>query len=124
MPKDIIDPKKQILKEERRKNERWFETRWKLIDGQPYEAEFRFHPTRRWRADFAFIDAKVLVEVDGGGHKMYWKVYRNDVEKMNAALFLGWQVFRVTTDMVRADDVYFLEKLKVYINERKETTRT
>jgi very-short-patch-repair endonuclease len=124
MPKDTTDPKKQILREERRKNERWFETRWEQIGGQPYESQYRYHPTRKWRADYAWASVKILLEVDGGGHKMYWKVYRNDVEKMNAALFMGWQVFRVTTDMVRADDVYFLEKLKVYINERKETART
>jgi very-short-patch-repair endonuclease len=119
MPKDILDPKKQILREERRKNERWFESRWKLIGGQPYEAQYRYHPTRKWRADYTFPSVKILLECDGGGHKMYWKVYRNDVEKMNAALFLGWQVFRVTTDMVRADDVYFLQKLQAYIEEQK-----
>ncbi|GAH64225.1 unnamed protein product, partial [marine sediment metagenome] len=95
MPKDtgILDSKKQIKKAERRKNELWFETRWKQIGGHDYESQYRYHPTRKWRADYAFPSVKILLEIDGGGHKMYWKVYRNDVEKMNAALFMGWQVF-------------------------------
>lgn len=120
MPKDtpMLDPKKEIKKAERKKNERWFETQWKRIGGQKYKHDKRFHPTRMWRFDYQWADIKVALEVDGGGHKMYWSKYRNDVEKMNAALFLGWQVFRVTTDMVRKDDVYFLEKLKVYISEK------
>ena len=119
MPKDtpIIDPKKQILAEERKKNERWFETRWEQIGGQKYKHDKRFHPTRRWRFDYQWSDIKVALEIDGGGHKIYWAMYRRDVEKMNAALFLGWQVFRVTTDMVRADDIGFLEELKMYMDE-------
>lgn len=119
MPRDgSLNPKAQLLHEHRRKNERWFVSRWKHIDGPQYEREFRFHKTRRWRFDFAWPELKVACEVDGGGHKMYWKTYRNDVEKMNAALFLGWQVFRITTEMVRSDDVEFLENLKRYILEK------
>jgi very-short-patch-repair endonuclease len=116
-----IDPKKQILAEERKKNERWFETRWEQIEGQEYKYDKRFHPTRRWRFDYQWNDIKVALEIDGGGHKIYWAMYRRDVEKMNAALFLGWQVFRVTTDMVRADDVGFLDELKTYMED--ETRR-
>lgn len=128
MPKDtaILDPRKQLIAEQRKVNERWFETQWKRIGGQPYEREFIFHPVRRWRFDACWKtingkDIKIALEIDGGGHKMYWSKYRNDVEKMNAALFLGWQVFRVTTDMVRADDVGFLDELKTYMED--ETRR-
>lgn len=119
----VIDPKKHILAEERKKNERWFENRWKLIGGQPHEREFRFHKVRRWRFDACWKNVKVALEIDGGGHKLYWAMYRRDVEKMNAALFLGWQVFRVTTDMVRADDVRFLEELKEYIESEIKRRR-
>ncbi len=27
--------------------------------------EFRFEQTRRWRADFAWVDAKILIEIEG-----------------------------------------------------------
>ena len=121
MPKDgtLLNPKQQLLLEHRKKNERWFETQWKRIGGPEYEPQLEFHPNRKWAFDFGFPNCvpPIAVEMDGGGHKMYWKVYRNDVEKMNAALFLGWQVFRITTDMVRSDDVQFLEMLKEYIND-------
>lgn len=30
-----------------------FETLWRALGGPELEREFRFHPTRRWRADFA-----------------------------------------------------------------------
>ncbi len=120
MPKDtpILDPQKELKKAERRKNERWFANRWKLIGGQKYKREFRFHPTRKWRFDFAFLDCvpKIAVEIDPAAHKLYWNSYLRDIEKGNAARFLGWQVFHITGQMIKADDVYFLEKLKLYIS--------
>ena len=30
------------------------------------EKEFRFHPVRRWRADFAHLKSKTLIEIEGG----------------------------------------------------------
>ena len=30
-----------------------------------YVREFEFHPKRKWRFDFAFLECKVAVEVDG-----------------------------------------------------------
>lgn len=31
-----------------------------------FEQEFKFHPDRKWKADFHLIDKKILVEVEGG----------------------------------------------------------
>ena len=31
-----------------------------------FEQEFKFHPTRKWRADFHLKDKKILVEVESG----------------------------------------------------------
>ena len=120
MPRDakLLDPKSLLLSEHRKKNERWFEARWRLIDGPKYEAEYRFHETRRWRFDFSWPEIKVAVEIDSAAHKLYWNSYTRDVEKMNEALFLGWQVFRFTGQMIKKDDVEFLENLKEYVNER------
>ena len=70
-----------------------------------YQKEFRFHPKRRWRFDFAWPDKMVAVELEGGtwtgGRHTRGKGFRNDCEKYNSAAFLGWTVIRLTTDMVR-----------------------
>lgn len=39
---------------------------WKAVGGPPLEREYRFHAERRWRADFAHLQARVLIEVKGG----------------------------------------------------------
>lgn len=63
-------------------------------------AEFRFHPTRKWRADFAWPDAKVLLEVEGGifiqGRHSRGTGMQKDMEKYNNAALLGYRVLRCT----------------------------
>lgn len=64
--------------------------------------EFQFHPTRRWRFDYAIPAKKVAVEVDGGvwtgGRHINPAGYINDMEKLNTAASMGWLVLRITTD--------------------------
>jgi len=71
-----------------------------------WEREYRFAPPRRWRADFAFPDARLLVEVEGGlwikGRHQTWSGYAADLEKYNAATLANWSVLRFSTEMVRA----------------------
>jgi very-short-patch-repair endonuclease len=66
--------------------------------GIEHEREFRFHPTRRWRADFRV--GQVLVEVEGGGfvagrHGTGIGI-ENDCEKYSEAAALGYRLIRVT----------------------------
>jgi very-short-patch-repair endonuclease len=72
-------------------------------------AEFRFHPKRRWRFDFAFPSQMVALEVEGGvwshGRHTRGSGYVKDLEKYNAAAALGWQVLRVTPQQVRSGAV-------------------
>ena len=46
--------------------ERRFADLWRAAGGPPLEAEFRFHPQRRWRADFAHVPSRTLIEIEGG----------------------------------------------------------
>lgn len=67
--------------------------------------EHRFHSTRRWRFDVAWIEHKLAVEVDGGGfvhgrHSRGTGIER-DSEKYAEALLLGWRVLRTTPRQVR-----------------------
>ncbi len=65
-------------------------------------AEFRFHPERRWRFDYAWPAHKIALEVEGGvwmakggngkaGHS-YGRGKERDHEKFTAAAILGWRV--------------------------------
>ena len=62
-------------------------------------AEHRFHPTRDWCFDFAVIEAKVAVEVEGGlyngGRHFRPEGFLRDMEKYNEAAACGWLLIRV-----------------------------
>ena len=68
------------------------------------EREYRFHPPRRWRFDFAFLGLGIAVEVDGGvysgGRHTRGSGFEKDCEKLNQAALLGWRVLRFTGAMV------------------------
>jgi very-short-patch-repair endonuclease len=77
---------------------------WQAVHGPDLVHEYRFNPDRRWRFDFAHPASKVAIEIEGGtwvaGSHGRGARYGTDCEKYNAALLAGWQVFRLTTDMV------------------------
>lgn len=70
------------------------------------ELEYRFDSTRRWRFDFAWPQAKIAIECEGGvwtgGRHTRGAGFEGDVEKYNAASLAGWTVYRVTAVMVRS----------------------
>lgn len=72
------------------------------------QAEVRFHPTRKWRFDFADGATGIAVEIEGGswsgGRHTRGSGFRDDCEKYNAASEYGWRVFRYTTDMVNSGE--------------------
>lgn len=61
--------------------------------------EFRFHPKRKWRLDFAWPQLKKAVEIEGGvysqGRHTRGQGFINDCEKYNEAALQGWLVIRV-----------------------------
>ena len=86
--------------------------------------EYQFHPTRKWRLDFASVAEKVGVEVDGGefinGGGAHNRGVRmaNDYEKRNAAIELGWAIFQLTGAMVKNDPVGWAKRVKAVIERR------
>lgn len=83
------------------------------------EKEWFFHRKRQWRFDFAFVELRLAVEVEGGiwarkgakkcprcgetpkgGHST-GKGMLEDLEKYNSATLEGWRLIRVTPDQVR-----------------------
>lgn len=69
--------------------------------------EYVFHPTRKWRFDFAWVDMKLAIEVDGGttyGKSRHSKGdgFDNDCEKRNTAQAMGWTVFNFSSRMIKS----------------------
>ena len=79
----------------------------------PYKAQYRFHPTRLFRFDFAFPEHRLGVEVQGltdiqrtkrgklfiGRHQSPEGVKR-DLEKFDEAMRLGWRIYLCEQEMV------------------------
>lgn len=82
--------------------ERAFETRRiQLLGDVPEpEAQYRFHPKRRFRFDYAWVEAKVACELEGimstkSRHTTIGGFVR-DCDKYNLAIEKGWVVLRYT----------------------------
>lgn len=62
--------------------------------------EYRFHPDRLWRFDYAIPALRIAIEIDGGiwinGRHNRASGYLGDMEKFNAAATLGWVVLKFT----------------------------
>ena len=90
--------------------------------GVEMEQQYKFHPTRRWRLDFADISSSVAVEIDGGefangAHNRGVRM-ANDYEKRNAAIEMGFVVFQLTGGMVRKDPVGWARRIGKVIEDR------
>ena len=65
----------------------------------PYpDMEYRFHPTRKWRIDYAWPKQKLAVEIEGGvwtqGRHTRGSGFVKDIIKYNALTELGWRLLR------------------------------
>lgn len=62
--------------------------------------EYKFHPDRKWRIDFAWPSHKLAIEIEGGvwtrGRHIRGKGFLNDMEKYNELARMGWCLFRFT----------------------------
>lgn len=80
---------------------------WEIAGCPALEREYRFDEVRRWRFDFAHPQTMVAIEIEGGlysrGRHLRPQGYRDDAEKYNHAALGGWQVYRLTSDMITHD---------------------
>ena len=88
-----------------------------LLGGE-WWAEWPFHPTRKWRFDYACPELKIAIEVDGGiftgGRHSGGVGQLKDFEKGNAACAMGWYVFHTTPE-----DMHDLEFRKLVLEAMK-----
>jgi very-short-patch-repair endonuclease len=82
---------------------------WNHVKGPGLEREYRFDAKRRWRADFAHVEARVLIEIEGGiwvnGRHNRAAGFNADLEKYLAAGLAGWRVFRFGPDQITLENV-------------------
>lgn len=92
-----------------------------LTYGERLVAEYRFHPRRMWRFDFAVPDVRVAIEYDGlmGGkaHRSIGMVAK-DSAKINAAQTLGWIVVRVNAISLKDGSGY--TAIEAAVQQRQE----
>ncbi len=92
---------------------------WRSLGGPELEREFRFHPERKWRADFAQIESRTLIEIEGGiyiqGRHNRAAGFIADAEKYLEAFLAGWAVVRLTSAQISTPTV---ERLIAVIRER------
>jgi very-short-patch-repair endonuclease len=73
--------------------------------------EYRFHPVRKWRFDFAWPLQWVAVEVDGGQWRAGGGRHNTDKdrEKLNTAAARGWRVLRFSHAALATDPTGCIE---------------
>lgn len=78
--------------------ELWWWVKWESTGYPMPTPEHRFDSVRKWKFDFAWLESKVAVEMEGGVHSKGRHTrgigYKNDIEKYNSATAQGWQVYR------------------------------
>lgn len=73
--------------------------------------EHRFAPPRRWRFDWAFMAAKLAVEIDGGQWLPNGGRHMRDADrdKLNHAAALGWRVMHFSPQQLERDPAGCIE---------------
>lgn len=66
-----------------------------------FEHDYKFAPPRRYLLDFALIDHKIGIEIEGispsNTRHQRFTGYMKDCEKYNLALEKGWKLIRIPT---------------------------
>lgn len=97
--REARDARREVRRTLREETAREFQQTCRAAGLPAPVAEHRFHPTRGWRFDFAWPDARVALEVDGAigwGRHTRPDGWHKDTEKLNAAVAAGWRVLRCT----------------------------
>lgn len=74
-------------------------------------SEYRFAKSRRFRFDFAHLESKVAIELQGGifnpnTRHINGAALLKEHEKLNLAALHGWRLFYVSTKTVNNETIY------------------
>ena len=88
----------------------WAALRGGKIDGHKFR---RQHPVGPYFADFACDRLRLIIEIDGGVHRLD-EVAARDLERQRALEALGWSVIRVTNDEVFEEPERLIEAVRLH----------
>jgi very-short-patch-repair endonuclease len=100
---------------------------WRVAQGPSLEREVRFHPTRKWRADFGHLESRTLIEIEGGifipggGRHSRGLGYAKDAEKYLEAVLAGWTVIRLTEKQLELE---FIERIAALLRQSSSSEET
>lgn len=111
-----------------------FMAMWRIIAPDEIEPvpDYRFDAVRKWKFDWAFIDARIAVEVDGGnrmariittnrGNQKAVAVGRHtkdaDLDKCNTATMQGWRVFHFSPKMLEDNPDRCVNQVRELLNK-------
>lgn len=96
----------------------------KSATGLDVEKEYKFHPTRKWRFDYAIPAIRMAIEVEGGvwtgGRHTSSRGFLGDMEKYNEAALSDWCLVRTTPDMLLTSKILNLIKRRQKEYEQKD----
>ena len=80
------------------------------VDLGYWEAEYQFHPTRKWRLDFAWPELWLGIEIQGStwarGKHSRGRGHANDCQKISEATAMGWSIMTVTTEQILKQEAH------------------
>ena len=105
---------KKTSREIQNESEILFKTFCKAFNMPEPIMEHRFLLSRRFRFDYAFMEYRIAVEVEGGvwiqGRHTRGIGFIKDMEKYNLATAEGWKILRFTPQQLRKEETYLLIK--------------
>ena len=99
------------------------------MEGLPLPVtEYTFHPTRKWRFDYAWPDQMVALEVEGGVWRKGGGAHQGagtirDIEKYNEAVLLGWRLVRVVPKDLTVRKTFDMIKALLTDQQQRQTRR-
>ena len=113
---------RKLANEKRASEYDMFRRKLAAFVGCEIKQEHIFFPCRRWRIDFAIVDLKIGIEIEGGvwanGRHTRGKGFIEDMEKYNAAATLGWVILRFTPHDL--NKITTFETIKKVVESKKD----
>lgn len=81
--------------------------------------EYKFHPKRKWRMDYAWLEQKIALEVEGGvwsqGRHTRGSGFIKDMEKYNEAAVMGFRIIRcVPADLCKQKTINLIQLILLF----------